>query len=301
MRLNGFIATDNLRSRRRGQVVRRQTANLLFVGSIPTGASLTISLSFHADGYRPGTRHRPHSHNELHFSLVLRGHVTETVGRGIEHAGPLSVVAKDPGVVHANDFGTDGARLARLILPSDSLGSLIDDRSRSPGWKWTHDARVANPFLRLVARGKAGETAFTSDDADLLDLLAAFTARPVAATRGCPPMWLEQTMRELRESWHPGLSVADVAGRAGVHPVYLARCVRRWFGTCLGQELRRLRMQSATAALMRTGGTVSRVAHGAGFADEPHFCREFRRAVGVTPRKYRTLVREMTYTWRGRS
>ena len=28
-----------MRVRRRGQVVRRQTANLLFVGSIPTGAS----------------------------------------------------------------------------------------------------------------------------------------------------------------------------------------------------------------------------------------------------------------------
>src|ERR1035437_4896239 len=31
-----------LRIRRRGQVVRRQTANLLFVGSIPTGASATL-------------------------------------------------------------------------------------------------------------------------------------------------------------------------------------------------------------------------------------------------------------------
>jgi AraC family transcriptional regulator len=257
---------------------------------------LTITLAFQADGYHAGTRQRPHRHDVLHLSLVLSGRVAETVGSVTEYAGALSVVAKDAGVVHANDFGRAAVRLARLTLP---IGALVDEPSRSPAWRWTHDARVANPFLRLVHRANAGMCAFDANDPDLLDLLAAFTARPAALPRGRPPAWLEQTMLELRASWHPGLSVTDVAGRAGVHPVYLARSVRRWFGTGVGEELRRLRIRSAAAAITETSGTLSRVAHAGGFADEPHLCREFRRSLGITPGRYRALVGGLGYTWRG--
>lgn len=260
---------------------------------------MTIALSFHADAYRAGTRHPPHSHDALHLSLVLGGRVAETVGSVTEYAGALSVVAKDAGVVHADNFGTAGAKLARLILPFGTIGALVDDPARSPGWRWTHDARVANPFLRLVHRAKGGARSFDADDPDLLDLLAAFTARPAPSTRGRPPAWLEQTMLELRASWHPGLTVADVARRAGVHPVYLARTVRRWFGTGVGEEIRRLRIRSAAALIAENGGTVSTVAHAGGFADESHLCREFLRSVGTTPGRYRTLMRDLDYQ-RGR-
>ena len=259
---------------------------------------MTITLSFHADAYQAGTRHPPHSHDALHLSLVLGGRVAETVGSVTEYAGAVSVVAKDAGVIHANDFGIAGAKLARLILPSGTIGALVDRPSRAPDWKWTHDARVANPFLRLVHRAKGGAHSFDADDPDLLDLLAAFTARPAPLTRGRPPSWLEQTMLELRASWHPGVSVADVARRAGVHPVYLARCVRRWFGTGVGEEIRRLRIRSAAALIAENGATVSTVAHSRGFADEPHLCREFRRTVGTTPGRYRTLLRDLDYNER---
>ncbi|MGH7613629.1 MAG: helix-turn-helix transcriptional regulator [Gemmatimonadales bacterium] len=260
---------------------------------------MTITLVFQADRYRAGTRHRPHQHDALHLSLVLSGRVAETVGSVTEFAGALSVVAKDAGVVHADDFGIAGARLARLTLPGGTIGGLVDEPTRSPGWRWTHDARVARPFLRLVQRASAGVCAFAADDPDVLDLLAEFTARPAAVPRGRPPAWLEQTMRELRTSWHPRLSVADVAARAGVHPVYLARSVRRWFSTGVGEELRRLRLRSAAASITESSGTVSTIAHEGGFADEPHLCREFRRAVGMTPGRYHALVGDLGYTRRG--
>lgn len=260
---------------------------------------MTATLSFDADAYRAGTRHPSHRHDALHLSLVLNGRVAETVGGVTEYASALSVVAKDAGVVHANDFGVAGAKLARLTLPAGTVGALIDDPARAAGWRWTHDATVAEPFLRLVRRGRAGSVAFGADDPDLLDLLAAFTARAAAAPRGRPPEWLADMMAELRATWRPGVTVCDVARRAGVHPVYLARCVRRWYGTGVGEELRRLRLRWAVAATVETRDTVSTVAHARGFADEPHLCREFRRATGMTPGRYRALVGALDYTWRG--
>lgn len=256
---------------------------------------MTTALSFHADSYRAGTRHAPHQHDELHLSLVLSGSLAETVGGITQYAGAFSVVAKDSGVVHADNFGPGEVRLARLILPSGTIGELIDDPSRGSGWRWTHDAVIANPFLRLVRRAKTGISSFDIDDPDLLDLLAAFTARRAPATKGRPPVWLEETMTELQASWHSGLTVAQIARRAGVHPVYLARSVRRWFGTSVSEELRKLRLRSAAGAMTRTGESISRIAHSAGFADEPHLCREFLRATGITPGRYRRLVGDIDY------
>jgi AraC family transcriptional regulator len=282
---------------------------------------MAATLTFAADAYRPGTRQPPHRHDELHLSLVLTGRVAETVGGATEHAGALSVVAKDAGVVHAVDFGAAGARMARLALPGGTVGALVDVPAPAvgcaAGWRWTHDPAVAAPFLRLVRRGRAGAAAFAADDPDLLDLLAAFTARPAPPPRGRPPAWLAGTMAELRAAWHPRLGVADVARRAGVHPVYLARCVRRWYGTGVGEELRRLRLRAAVVATVEAfggrgtraggtsdggthaGGTLSGVAHALGFADESHYCRAVRRATGMPPGALRALVASLDYQGRG--
>src|SRR5688572_1999047 len=188
----------------------------------PDDDGSTPMLTFHADAYRAGTCHRPHEHDALHFSLVLSGRVTEVVGGVTECATALSVVAKDPGVVHANDFGPEGARLARLTLPASTIGNLIDDQSRFAGWRWTHDPLVAAPFLRLVRRATSGTAVYRSDDPDLVDLLAAFTARPATLARGTPPAWLVTVMDDVHSGWRPALTVASLARRAGVHPVYLA-------------------------------------------------------------------------------
>ncbi len=252
---------------------------------------MSLTMSFAADAYTAGERHPMHEHDCLHLSIVLRGTVAETVGSVTEYAGPLSVVAKDPGVRHADDFGSRGAVLARLSLAGGTVGDAIGEPARAVAWRWTHDAAVAKPFLRLVRRAGAEAATFDSMDADVVELLAAFTARPGSAPRGNPPAWLEQTMQEMRESWIPGLSVADIARRAGVHPVYLARVVRRWYCTGVADELRRIRFRWAVAAVSSSSATVSEIAHAAGFSDEPHLCREFRKLLDVTPARYRAIAR----------
>jgi AraC family transcriptional regulator len=45
--------------------------------------------------------------------------------------------------------------------------------------------------------------------------------------------------------------------------------------------------------LLQGGGDLSlaEVAACAGFSDQSHFCHQFKRTVGVTPRQFRTRVR----------
>ena len=73
--------------RRRGQVVRRQTANLLFVGSIPTGASVQVPVPASSPML---LTHASFPEPMIHYALLLQEseeHVT--LGKmALEYVGP---------------------------------------------------------------------------------------------------------------------------------------------------------------------------------------------------------------------
>lgn len=249
------------------------------------------ALSLQITRYPSGLHQPPHAHDELHLSLVLRGAVAECIGGRTELLGSMSVVSKDPGVVHANAWGNDGAVLARLSITGQGLRDLAHDPRVHKVWTWIHDIAVAAPFLRLVSRARTADSTVSPDDTEASDLVAALAWGRDPRGRGAPPAWLRDAVALVREGWRPGLSVADVARHAGVHPVYLARCMRRWYGTSAGSELRRMRLRQAVRGLADASRSVSRVAHETGFADEPHLCRSLRGASTFTPGRLRAVVR----------
>jgi AraC family transcriptional regulator len=251
----------------------------------------TRTLRLISSPYSPGTKHPLHSHDELQITLVLRGHLQERVGSRVEDAGALSVVVKDPGVMHADDFASSGALTARLSLDSSAFADLVEHPARAVEWRWLHDGLSARPFLRIVHRGLDGERRFSADDDDVLDLLAIISARRSTSALGGPPAWLRDVVARMTDAWQPGLAVRDVAASAGVHPVYLARCLRRWFGVSGGELLRRTRLRRAASAIADGDRTVSTVAHETGFTDESHLWREFSRTTGLTPAQFRRLGR----------
>jgi AraC family transcriptional regulator len=249
------------------------------------------TFSLVSAGYGAGAHQAPHTHECLQISMVLRGAIEERVGASVERATALSVVVKDPGVIHDDHFGRDGAVTAQLSLQHTSLADLVEHPRRAPAWRWTHESMVAIPFLRVVARGLEGQRHFTRDDDDIIDLVAAVSARLHAPAPACQPRWLEDAVAQIRDDWRPGLTVRDVARAAGVHSVYFARCVRRWYGIGAADLLRQSRLRHAARRMADGDRTVATVAHATGFADESHLCREFSRSAGISPARFRRLAR----------
>lgn len=87
----------------------------------------------------------------------------------------------------------------------------------------------------------------------------------------------------------PGLHAAGVAQQAGIS----ARTLHRAFaaaGASFAGTLRALRLAHARellAAPRLAGLPVSEIGRRAGFADASHFVREYQRAYGSTPARWR--------------
>ena len=83
-----------------------------------------------------------------------------------------------------------------------------------------------------------------------------------------------------------------VARAAGVHPTHLMRVFRRFHGCTLGDYVRQRRIDFACGRLTATDAPLVEVALAAGFCDQSHFTKTFKRATGLTPSEYRKATRE---------
>src|SRR5256885_155059 len=84
-------------------------------------------------------------------------------------------------------------------------------------------------------------------------------------------------------------------GSDGAHPASLARAFRAHYGLSVGEYGRRLRLAGAAAELAGSETPLAEIAANAGFADQSHFTRVFRRHVGTTPARYRAQARSRAF------
>ena len=88
---------------------------------------------------------------------------------------------------------------------------------------------------------------------------------------------------------HPSLS--ELAALVGRHPTHVSRAFRREYGVTVAEYARSLRLEWARAQIALGDTPLARIAVEAGFSDQSHFTRAFRSHTGVTPGRYRELVR----------
>jgi len=123
-----------------------------------------------------------------------------------------------------------------------------------------------------------------------LGVLAEASRRDEAAARPPVPLWLLVAMALIEERFREPLSLAAVARSVGVHPVHLARTFRRVHQTTVAAHVRQLRVEFARGLLGSPAG-LSEIACAAGFCDQSHFSRCFKRHTGLTPAAYRATLR----------
>jgi AraC family transcriptional regulator len=240
--------------------------------------------------YPPGLRIPKHAHERAYCCLVLRGAYSETFGASSRGCGPSTLVFHPPGEVHADQFHEAGGRLFRVEVEPHWL-----ERVRPYARVLETPADFRGGFLaglaaRLYRELRAPDALTPLAAEGLVQELLAEASRQ-SARAGKPPAWLGRARDLLAAQFAQPLSLDQLARDVGVHPVHLARRFRLHYRCTPGEFVRRLRVEFACGELSRTDTALAEVALAAGFADQSHFTRTFRRLMGTTPAAFRAGCR----------
>ncbi|QFU77833.1 helix-turn-helix domain-containing protein [Halioglobus maricola] len=100
----------------------------------------------------------------------------------------------------------------------------------------------------------------------------------------------------LREQLSHPVTLRDIAARLGISDRSLNRRFHQACGTSPRAWLENLRITQARELLRHSNLPTNEVAWQVGISDASHFGKVFKRAVGITPAKYREAVRGKLFT-----
>lgn len=178
-------------------------------------------------------------------------------------------------------------RTAREVWGDDRTTQLADRLS------------VADPVLEqtmlglAVAAESAAPDLYAESAAVFLavHLLLRHGGRPMPSGRGPEDVRIERAAHYMRDNLRLPLTLADIAGEAGLSPYHFLRLFKAARGRTPLRYLIDLRIALGRRYLERSTLSVSDIAHRCGFASGAHFSTVFRHRVGTSPSVYRSSHR----------
>lgn len=242
--------------------------------------------------YPPKLRISTHSHEKANFCIALQGICSELYGKKPREYKPLSLDFLPADHTHSLIFGSVPLRCFTVNVAPHLLKSLREYSLFLDESLHSHGGTLAWLFLRLYAEFLQKDTAsMLAIEGLVLEMLAAVSRKQIDVPEPRPPRWLQQVKELLHAHFLDDLSLAAIAQEAGVHPVHLCREFRRHYASTVGQYIRRLRMEYACQMMLNPDISLGEIASAAGFADQSHFARSFKRLVGMPPAAFRSKLR----------
>jgi AraC family transcriptional regulator len=228
--------------------------------------------------FAPDHRLTWHGHPHSCLAVVISGGVRKRFSRLEEDAIEGTVVEMPAEERHEDLFGPDGSRI--VVIESDREPRTL---------RCFRDWR-ATVLAHHISRELAQPDAYTALALEGLALVLAATVARQPDIEHREPR-LDAVREILAQDLSSPPSLSQIAHEIGLHPSHLARMFRARFGESIGEHGRRLRLEWVAERLVRSDEGLALIATRAGFADQSHLTREFKRRFGVTPGRYRLAHR----------
>lgn len=226
---------------------------------------------------RSDARVPEHAHDWPVLSIFVLGrYLNETELGETLIAGP-SAIFYQAGAAHRNAVGSVGFEQIEIEFDAAWLGRALMPAAPVSRWLGGHTGAEA----RKLARFSALET----DERRLRAALRRFLQGANSQTERAAPSWVHTIHRRLGHD--TTLRVNTLAREVGRHPSWFGTAYRKATGEGPMEAAARFRVERAARALRETNHSYAYIAHEAGFCDQSHMNRTFRRLLGRAPSEVR--------------
>lgn len=231
-----------------------------------------------------------HSHREAFITFVIEGTFHETYSSGGTVCRPGGVRFLPAGELHRNEMDSD---LRCLNISSDQ--EAFDRFARQAVVPKT-PAQINGLTATWLANRLYAE--FSKEDAPsgvaieglVLAILAEIARAEAMPHSALFPRWLTHATEIVETRFLERLSLTEIAAEVGVHYVHLSRQFHKYNRCTIGEMIRRRRVQYASHLLAHSQTPLAEIALICGFSDQSHLSFLFKRYMGLSPSKFRSLA-----------
>jgi AraC family transcriptional regulator len=249
-------------------------------------------LTFTEYLYPGGLRLSKHAHECAYFRFVLRGAFDEACGRRVQACVPSTLTFHPSGEAHTDHFHNRGGHLFSIELESQLVERLRESSISIDNQIDLQGALFGHLVLDIYSEfQESDELSSVSMEGLALELIAESVRHSRRLVESKPQCRIELAREYLREHFSEPVGLTSVARIIDTHPVCLAREFRKRFGCTLGEYVRRLRIEFARRRMATSNEPLAKIALDAGFCDQAHFSKTFKRFTTQTPTEFRTASR----------
>ncbi|TJW13955.1 MAG: AraC family transcriptional regulator [Mesorhizobium sp.] len=235
-----------------------------------------------------------HRHDTYAIGVTLHGVQSFRYRGATHHSLPGQVIVLHPDELHDGGAGTEeGLRYRMLYLEP----SLMLDCLGGASLPFVSDAVVSDRVFCATLLSALGPLDQELDELFVVDFITQLTqslarhagrpAKPVAKTA-----WRAASLARdyLEENFARTVRSNELEAITGLDRYALSRHFRATFSTSPHRFLLMRRLQRARR-MIEANEPLAQIAIAAGFSDQSHFIRHFKKAFGVTPGRWSTLTR----------
>jgi transcriptional regulator GlxA family with amidase domain len=103
------------------------------------------------------------------------------------------------------------------------------------------------------------------------------------------PVWVTKINEILHDRISEKLTLTDLSGALGIHPVHLSRDFPKYYNCSMGEYIRKLKVEKSLKMLSDRKYSLLDISFSCGFSDQSHFIRCFKEITKINPLAYRRL------------
>ncbi|MGH8301136.1 MAG: helix-turn-helix domain-containing protein [Steroidobacteraceae bacterium] len=222
---------------------------------------------------RSGARVPEHAHEWPLLSLFVMGSYSNRTEMGEQFIEAPSAVLYAAGAAHCNTAGPGGFEQIEIEFDPAWLRSGCLPAAPVVRWSGGRSGAEARAIALLCSQGVSEQPL----RATLRRFLQAACMEAHVEYAG----WLDRVTRSLKDD--PARKVSKLASAVGLHPSWLGTAYKRATGEGLADAAARFRVERAARLLRETALPCAEIAIEAGFCDQSHMIRTFRRVLGRLP------------------